>query len=132
MADQELTLADIAGQKAAILQQMAALEVQETGIRDKAVSDAHADLVALLEKHREDFTAKQKREIAGILGAGGAPKTTGAASTQALPKYRLPHNGETWSGRGRMPKAFAAWQGTVAYTEWKAQHPGLKFPACQP
>jgi len=44
------------------------------------------------------------------------------------PKYELPHTGETWSGRGRTPKAFAAWEGSASYKEWKAKNPDLKFP----
>ncbi|HLL17473.1 MAG TPA: H-NS family nucleoid-associated regulatory protein, partial [Rubrivivax sp.] len=47
---------------------------------------------------------------------------------EVAPKYWLPHSQETWTGRGRPPKAFTAWEGTAAYREWKAAHPQEKFP----
>lgn len=130
MATQELNLNDIAAQKYKLQRQMAVLQAQESEMRGKAILTAHADLLVLLEKHRKDFTAKQKQEISSALSAGRTPKTARPTSAAAQAKYQLPHTGQTWSGRGRMPKSFAAWQATVAYTEWKAQHPGLKFPSC--
>lgn len=73
-------------------------------------------------------SAKQRAEIVSLLGAD-VPKKAGGVKKEVAPKYWLPHTGETWSGRGRTPRAFAAWEGTSAYTTWKASHPNEKFPA---
>ena len=42
-----------------------------------------------------------------------AAKKAAPAKAEVQPKYWLPHSGETWSGRGRPPRAFTAWEGTA-------------------
>ncbi|QEO99506.1 histone-like nucleoid-structuring protein [Xanthomonas oryzae pv. oryzicola] len=56
------------------------------------------------------------------------PKKVASTRKEVVPKYWLPHNQETWSWRGRPPKAFTIWQGSASYKEWQAKHPDEKFP----
>ena len=56
-------------------------------------------------------------------------KPAKSAGSKVAPKYRNPANpSETWSGRGRTPRAFKACEGTSSYKEWKANHPDKRFP----
>ncbi|WP_045738481.1 H-NS family nucleoid-associated regulatory protein [Xanthomonas sp. MUS 060] len=122
-------LQQIAEAKAKLQEEMRKLEEQEKQAREGQTNAAHANVLSLLEQFAEFFTAKQRNEIASYV-TSPAPKAAKAASgrSDVKPKYQLPHTGETWSGRGRTPKSFAAWEGTAAYNEWKARHPELKFP----
>lgn len=43
---------------------------------------------------------------------------------EVAPKHWLSHTQETRRGA----RSFTAWEGTAAYKEWKARHPGEKFP----
>lgn len=124
-------LQQIAEAKAKLQEEMRKLEEQERQAREGETNAAHANVLSLLEQFAEFFSAKQRNEIAAYV-TSAAPKPTSSKSaggrSEVKPKYQLPHTGETWSGRGRTPKAFAAWEGTAAYNEWKARHPDLKFP----
>ncbi|HZF96826.1 MAG TPA: H-NS family nucleoid-associated regulatory protein [Pseudoxanthomonas sp.] len=123
------TLDSIASAKAKLEEELRKLEDQEAQLRQQQSADAFAEVAALLSSYGEHFTAKQKAELVAALGAGRAVQPKKAKTgKEVAPKYWLPHSGETWTGRGRAPKAFAAWEGTAAYREWKASHPQEKFP----
>ncbi|KAB7764920.1 H-NS family nucleoid-associated regulatory protein [Xanthomonas maliensis] len=124
-------LDSLAQAKAKLLDELQKLEDQEKAERASEAASAHATIVSLLEQFADHFNAKQRNDIAAHLGSAvSAPRKDAAKSgrSEVKPKYQLPHTGETWSGRGRTPKAFAAWEGTASYKEWKAQNPDLKFP----
>lgn len=127
-----LNLDTIASAKAKLAEELRKLEEQESQLRQQQATDAFAQVIAVLHDFGPHFSARQKAEIAAVIGED-KPKARKAAGTDArrevAPKYWLPHSGETWTGRGRTPKAFAAWEGTAAYKEWKAKHPSEKFPA---
>jgi len=126
------TLDSIASAKAKLEEELRKLQDQEAQLRQQQSADAFAEVAGLLSSYGEHFSAKQKAELIDALGAGkiGQAKKPKNARTgkEVAPKYWLPHSGETWTGRGRPPKAFAAWEGTAAYREWKAAHPQEKFP----
>lgn len=124
------TLDSIASAKAKLAQELRQLEEQETQLRSDHTAEAFNQVLALIGEFAPHFTAKQKAEIAGHVSATVAPKPkkTRDAKQEVAPKYWLPHSGETWSGRGRPPRAFTAWEGTVSHREWKARHPNDKFP----
>ncbi|TMN25787.1 H-NS family nucleoid-associated regulatory protein [Pseudoxanthomonas sp. X-1] len=128
-----LNLDAIAQAKAKLAEELRKLEAQEVELRQQEATDAFSNVIKLLQTYGSHFNAKQKAEIAALTGAGEprARKSAGSSTrgTTVAPKYWLPHTGETWTGRGRTPKAFAAWEGTAAYNEWKARHPKDKFPA---
>jgi len=87
--------------------------------------------MSLLGQYGQHFSAKQKAEVVAAVGASSPSRFKAPAASgkkEVAPKYWLPHSGETWTGRGRTPRAFAAWEGTAAYKEWKANHPDEKFP----
>lgn len=125
-------LATIAQAKARLAEELRKLEEQEVQLRQHETGEAFSEVVRLLNAYAGHFTAKQRAEIAALAGAGEdkPARTAGKdkAKREVPPKYWLPHSGETWTGRGRTPKAFAAWEGTAAYNEWKARHPNEKFP----
>ena len=82
------------------------------------------------------LSPEQQRRIQALIARPGAtpvakasPKAAKAARPEQPPRYWLPHSQETWSGRGRVPQSFLAWEGTVAHTEWKKHHPDERFPA---
>lgn len=123
------TLDSIATAKAQLEKELRKLEEQEAQLRQQQAVDAFAGVTNLLGQYGAHFSAKQKAEIATLLGAGGSRKAKkDAGSKEVAPKYWLPHTQETWSGRGRPPRSFTAWEGTAAYKEWKAKHPNEKFP----
>jgi DNA-binding protein H-NS len=127
-----LNLDAIAEAKAKLAEELRKLEAQEVQLRQQHATDGFAQVIALLHDFAPHFSSKQKAEISALIGED-KPKAKKAASTDArrevAPKYWLPHSHETWTGRGRTPKAFAAWEGTAAYNEWKSKHPNEKFPA---
>ncbi|WOS39925.1 H-NS histone family protein [Xanthomonas rydalmerensis] len=125
------TLESITSAKAKIEEELRKLEEQEAALRQEQVAFAVTEIIGLLSQYSEHFTAKQKAELAVAIGAsspGRGRKAAPQAKKDAAPKYWLPHTQETWSGRGRPPRAFTAWQGTAAYNQWKASHPDEKFP----
>lgn len=123
------TLDSIATAKAKLEEELRRLEEQEVQLRQQQSADAYSEIMGLLTQYSGLFTAKQKAEIVTAVGATSPsrPKKT-PPTKEVAPKYWLPHSGETWTGRGRPPRAFAAWEGTAAYKEWKARHPNEKFP----
>lgn len=110
--------------------------------RDKALlsaatKEAYKRVNLLLSAYFEDFSPAQQRRIREAIGANATSKPPKQAKVLKAPKaqkedvtprFWLPFSGETWSGRGRPPAAFLAWEGTVAHTEWKKRHPGERFP----
>lgn len=123
------TLDSIATAKAKLEEELRKLEEQEVQLRQQQSADAHTEVMSLLAQYGALFTAKQKAEIVTAVGASSPsrPKKS-PVSKEVAPKYWLPHSGETWTGRGRPPRAFTAWEGTAAYKEWKARHQSEKFP----
>jgi DNA-binding protein H-NS len=123
------TLDSIASAKAKLADELRALELQEETLRKEQAADAFTQVMSLLHLFGQHFNSAQKAEIASQVAAGArAPKRAAAAKNDLPPKYWLPHTGETWSGRGRPPRSFTAWEGTVSHKEWKARHPKEKFP----
>ncbi|MEB1512759.1 H-NS family nucleoid-associated regulatory protein [Xanthomonas campestris pv. campestris] len=123
------SLSALAAAKEKLAEEIRKLEEQEAQLRQQQSSEAYSEIVKLLDQYTEHFSAKQKSEIAALIGAGVAkPKKAAFPKKEVAPKYWLPHNQETWSGRGRPPKAFTIWQGSASYKEWKAKHPDEKFP----
>ncbi|UKE47056.1 H-NS histone family protein [Xanthomonas cerealis] len=126
------TLESIFSAKAKIVEELRKLEEREAALRQEQAAAAVAEIAGLLSLYGEYFTPKQKAELAVAVGASSPGRGRKAAPTQArkevAPKYWLPHTHETWSGRGRPPRAFTAWEGTAAYKQWKANHPDEKFP----
>ncbi|WP_449301647.1 H-NS histone family protein [Pseudoxanthomonas mexicana] len=123
------TLDSIATAKAQLEKELRKLEEQEAQLRQQQAADAFAEVTSLLGQYGAHFSVKQKAEIAALVGSSESPKARKEASSKAVaPKYWLPHTQETWSGRGRPPRSFTAWEGTAAYKEWKAKHPNEKFP----
>lgn len=122
------TLDSIASAKAKLEEELRRLEAQEVQLRQQQSAEAYDEIVNLLRQYGPHFTAKQKADIAAAVGTSAPAKAKKAASKEVAPKYWLPHTQETWTGRGRPPRSFTAWEGTAAYKEWKAKHPGEKFP----
>lgn len=130
MNDRISKLDTIAQNKAKLLEELQKLEELEKAERASEAASAHASIISLLEQFSGFFNTKQRNEISSHLGETQTRATTTAKSTRSevKPKYQLPHTGETWTGRGRTPKSFAAWEGTAAFNEWKSKNPSLKFP----
>jgi DNA-binding protein H-NS len=123
------TLDSIAAARAKLEEELRKLEEQEVHLRQQQSADAFSEVVGLLNQYAGLFTAKQKAEIVALVGSGTPSRPKKAAvSKEVAPKYWLPHTQETWTGRGRPPRAFTAWEGTAAYKEWKSKHPNEKFP----
>lgn len=133
------TLDSIATARAKLEEELRKLEEQESQLRQKQAADAFAEVMNLLGQYSQHFSAKQKAEIVAAVGAGNHAKAKKEAGTKEVaPKYWLPHTQETWSGRGRPPRSFTAWEGTAAYKELKAKpsqskpiqakHPSEKLP----
>lgn len=126
------TLESITSAKAKIEEELRKLEEQEHALRQEQAASAVTEIIGLLSQYGDYFTPKQKAELAVAIGASNSGRGRKAAPVQAkkevAPKYWLPHTQETWSGRGRTPLAFKAWEGTAAYKQWKASHPDEKFP----
>jgi len=128
MSNKPTDLGSIAEAKAKLTEELRKLEKQEVELRQQQASKAYERVMGLLQEFATHFSAKQKADIAGLVASDATPRKTAAAKQEVQPKYWLPHTGETWSGRGRPPRAFSAWEGTAAYKEWKANHPSEKFP----
>ncbi|WP_386339918.1 H-NS family nucleoid-associated regulatory protein [Xanthomonas citri pv. citri] len=128
----KITLDSIVSAKAKIAEELRKLEEQEANLLQEEAANACQQVSDLLTHFGQHFTAKQKADLAAQLGASvsgpGRPKKASGTRKEVAPKYWLPHTQETWSGRGRTPRAFAAYEGSAAYKEWKAKHPNEKFP----
>ncbi|VFR21540.1 Virulence regulator [plant metagenome] len=126
------TLDSIATAKAKLAEELKKLEQQEATLLEEEASSAFLQVSDLLSRFGQHFTAKQKADIAAQVGSSspspGRPKKAAGTRKEVAPKYWLPHTQETWTGRGRTPRSFAAWEGSAAYKEWKAKHPDEKFP----
>ncbi|ENZ95885.1 H-NS family nucleoid-associated regulatory protein [Xanthomonas fragariae] len=126
------SLDSITSAKAKLVEELKRLEEQEASLIKEEASSAFQQVSDLLSRFGQHFTAKQKADLAAQLGASfggpGRPKKAAGTRKEVAPKYWLPHTQETWSGRGRTPRAFAAYEGSAAYKEWKAKHPNEKFP----
>ncbi|WP_372166365.1 H-NS family nucleoid-associated regulatory protein [Xanthomonas axonopodis] len=126
------TLDSIATAKAKLAEELKNLEEQEASLLEKEASNAFLQVSDLLSRFGQHFTSKQKADIAAQVGGyssgPGRPKKASGTKKEVAPKYWLPHTQETWTGRGRTPRSFAAWEGSAAYKEWKAKHPDEKFP----
>lgn len=123
------TLDSIAAAKAKLEDELRKLEQQEVQLRQQQATDAFSEIMNLLGQYSPHFNAKQRAEIVAAAGVGSPTRVKKPAGGQEVaPKYWLPHTQETWSGRGRPPRSFTAWEGTAAYKEWKAKHPNEKFP----
>lgn len=109
--------------------------MDESALLRAATKEAFERALVLLTASYADFSPEQQRRIrAAVENAGSASPTPRAKPAkiprEALPpRFWLPHSGATWSGRGRIPGAFLAWEGTVAHTEWKKTHPDQRFPS---
>ncbi|WP_440986254.1 H-NS histone family protein (plasmid) [Xanthomonas sontii] len=126
------TLESIAAAKAKLLEELRGLELEESEARQKEVSEAFAAIIQLLQSNSEHFSQKQRAQLSALVepAASRIGRSSNSSGRQEIrPKYWLPHSQETWSGRGRTPRAFRAWVGTAAYNEWKKRHPNEKFPA---
>ncbi|MBO9873523.1 MULTISPECIES: H-NS histone family protein [Xanthomonas] len=125
-------LESIVSAKAKIQEELRKLEEQEATLLRERAASAVTEIIGLLSQYREHFTPKQKAELVVAIGVSNPGRGAKAVPTQAkkevAPKYWLPHTHETWSGRGRPPRAFTAWEGTAAYNHWKASHPEERFP----
>ncbi|MGS0603898.1 H-NS family nucleoid-associated regulatory protein [Xanthomonas oryzae pv. oryzicola] len=128
----KLTLDSIASAKAKLAEELKKLEEQEASLLEEEASSAFLQVSDLLSRFGQHFTAKQKAELAAQIGSSspgpGRQKKATGTKKEVAPKYWLPHTQETWTGRGRTPRSFAAWEGSAAYKEWKAKHPDEKFP----
>lgn len=123
------TLDSLAATRARLEEELRNLAEQEEQLRKQQSADAFSEIMGLLRQYGKSFTAKQKADIVAAAGEQAASRAKKPSKTaEVAPKYWLPHSGETWSGRGRPPRAFTAWEGTAAYKEWKARHPNEKFP----
>ena len=82
-----------------LLKQREALEQQISEARRRELSDAVAQVRALVAEHGltvQDVFPSGK-------SAGKAARST-TAGTKVAPKYRDPATGQTWTGRGKAPK----------------------------
>ena len=123
----KLTLDSIASAKAKLEEELSRLEAQENQLRQQEASDIHGEIKRLLTQNSQYFNPKQKSELVALLTTSDVVRKD-TSSKEIAPKYWLPHTHETWTGRGRPPRSFTAWEGTAAYKEWKATHPNEKFP----
>lgn len=122
------TLDSVLSAKAKLEEELRSLQEQEVQLRQQATADAFAEVLSLLVQHGPQFTMKQKSDIVAAVGAKEPAKIKKPTVTEVAPKFWLPHTGETWSGRGRTPRAFAAYEGSAAHKEWKAKNPDQRFP----
>lgn len=123
------TLESIASAKAKLSDEIRQLEEQEAQLLKEQASNAFSQIIRALQTFGANFDARQRAEISALVTSGPrVAKRAANKGSDSAPKYWLPHSGETWSGRGRPPRAFTAWEGTVAHREWKANHPNEKWP----
>ncbi|MDM7554769.1 H-NS histone family protein [Xanthomonas fragariae] len=123
----QVTSASSAATKSQLLEELRKLEQEEAQLKYSQTLEAFDQVIEVLTQFGSRFNAKQKSQIASLAMTG---KSRGKLSStgEVVAKYWIPHSGETWSGRGRKPRAFKAWEGTSSYKEWKANHPDKPFP----
>ncbi|WP_394540219.1 H-NS histone family protein [Lysobacter enzymogenes] len=92
--------------------------------------------IEVLQRYARVLTPAQRRKLAKIFGSELGVETANVPARAArarkigrvAPKYRLP-TGETWTGRGRTPVAFAAWEKGAEGKAWRKANEGARFPA---
>ncbi len=114
-----MNLDAIAQAKAKLAEELRKLDEQEAQLREQQAADAYNQITTLLRGFGAHFSSKQKSEIAALLGSDKPKAKNAAAGKEVPPKYWLPHSGDTWTGRGRPPRAFTIWEGSASYKEWK-------------
>lgn len=123
--------------KATLAAAVARSGMDEQALLRAATREAYERVTLLLTASYADFSPEQQRRIRALTGSEASAsaaspvkraKPAKPAGEDLPPRFWLPYSGETWSGRGRPPKAFLAWEGTVAHTEWKKRHPDERFP----
>ncbi|MBU0828718.1 MAG: H-NS histone family protein [Gammaproteobacteria bacterium] len=82
-----------------LLKQREALEQQINEARRRELSDAVAQVRALVAEH--GLTAQ---DVFPSGKAAGKATRSSTAGTKVAPKYRDPATGQTWTGRGKAPK----------------------------
>ncbi|BAV99423.1 MULTISPECIES: H-NS family nucleoid-associated regulatory protein [Pseudomonadota] len=93
--------------------------------------------IEVLQRYAKVLSAVQRRKVARIIGEvvdvakpakAARAKKQGRKLGPVAPKYQLP-TGQTWSGRGRTPVAFAAWEKGAEGKAWRKANGDAKFPA---
>jgi len=119
-------------------------EIKQLEAQKKLVEKRDGEVpkaLAVLQKYAKVLSPAQRRQVAKLIGKTIDAKPARAAKAAAgplkgrklgkvAPKYRLP-TGETWTGRGLAPKAFAAWAKSAEGKAWAQANPGSKFPSAE-
>lgn len=114
-------------------------EIKQLEAQKKLVEKRDSEVpkaIEILQRYAKVLTPAQRRKLAKISGselgaeAAKAPARTSRARKggRVAPKYRLP-TGETWTGRGRTPVAFVAWEKGAEGKAWRKANEGGRFPA---
>lgn len=86
------SLSALAAAKEKLAAEIRKLEEQEAQLRQQQSSEAYSEIVKLLDQYSGHFSAKQKSEIAALIGVGIAkPKKVASPKKEVAPKYWLPH-----------------------------------------
>lgn len=115
-------------------------EIRQLEAQKKLVEKRDTEVpkaMGVLKRYAKVLSPAQRRQVAKIIGDAtddaprAARKPRAAKKARVLgkvpPKYRLP-TGETWTGRGLAPKAFAAWTKSANGKAWTKAHPEAKYP----
>ncbi|BAV95734.1 MULTISPECIES: H-NS family nucleoid-associated regulatory protein [Bacteria] len=114
-------------------------EIKQLEAQKKLVEKRDSEVpkaIEVLQRYARVLTPAQRRKLAKISGseldaeAAKAPARASRARKigRVAPKYRLP-TGDTWTGRGRTPIAFAAWEKGAEGKAWRKTNKGERFPA---
>ncbi|ALN60832.1 virulence regulator [Lysobacter enzymogenes] len=113
-------------------------EIKQLEAQKKLVEKRDSEVpkaIEVLQRYAKVLTPAQRRKLAKISGSGldadaKAPARASRARKigKVAPKYRLP-TGETWTGRGRTPIAFVAWETGAEGKAWRKTNKGGRFPA---
>ncbi|QWP77533.1 H-NS histone family protein [Lysobacter sp. K5869] len=114
-------------------------EIKQLEAQKKLVEKRDSEVpkaIEVLQRYAKVLTPAQRRKLAKISGSeldADAVKAPARASRarkigKVAPKYRLP-TGETWTGRGRTPVAFVAWEKGAEGKAWRKANDGGRFPA---
>ena len=113
-------------------------EIKQLEAQKKLVEKRDSEVpkaIDVLQRYAKVLTPAQRRKLAKISGSeldADAAKASARASRarkigKVAPKYRLP-TGETWTGRGRTPIAFVAWETGAEGKAWRKTNKGGRFP----
>lgn len=113
-------------------------EIRQLEAQKKLVAQRDAEMpkaLEVLQRFAKVLTPVQRRKIAKIIGETidtTPARTRGAAKkgrkrAKVAPKFRLP-TGEPWTGRGRPPVAFVAWEHSAEGKAWSRANDGARFP----